>query len=357
MRNVGIDIQILQSGEHSGYGYYLSGLYQALEKQAPQSINIVGLTSKWERDLSTVERFWHDRFEVPRVAAKAGVDILHQPAFSAPKSNKNVIWTLHDLRAIVRNEAMSLPASLYWKKWLPYSSRYADVIVCTSENTRQDAVKVLGLNPDTIPIIPVGVPQELVDWTYDEGLGRMIKTKFKITEPFFSSVGTIQPIKNYPFLIDVFVALRQEYKLKHQLVIIGKKGWDYDAVVARLKQHNLEEGKEVIITGYVTDDEKWSLVHQSEAFLFPSLYEGFGIPPLEAQALSVPVLAANNSSIPGVVGDGALLCSDSEVTTWLNAYEKLTREKKTLLAAGKQNITHYYWNAIADQWLKLYQTL
>lgn len=355
MIRVGLDTQVLQGAEASGFGYYVAGLVKALEQSPVKGLEICKLKSKWEKDLNSFERFYHDRFELPKLAEQAKIDILHQPVFSCPKSNKPVIWTIHDLRSIIRNEAMSLAASLYWKKWLPYSVRYATHIVCTSENTQRDVTNLLGVPKEAIRIIPVGLPDEVVHWRMAAKDQAAVLQKYKVTQPFFSSVGTIQPIKNYPFLIDVFAALRKEYNLKHQLVIIGKKGWDYENVSQRLMQHNLHEGIDVIITGYVTDDEKWALVQSSEAFCFPSLYEGFGIPPLEAQALGTPVLASNNSSIPGVIGEGGLLCSDSDVASWVAAYGGLVKEREALIRHGKTNSKRFFWSEIAQQWLAFYR--
>lgn len=354
---IGLDIQVLQGKDATGYGYYVRGLYDALVRNATDDVEIVGLESKWARGLSTPERFWHDRFEFAKIGETVGVDILHQPAFSAPKSKKKVVWTLHDLRPVVRKEPMSLPAKLYWRTWLPYSARYADQIVCTSQNTVDDAEKYLGIPRDAIKIIPLGLPEALLQWHYNPDNGASAKKKFGITGPYFTTVGTIQPIKNFPFLVDAFVAMKAEHNLPHQLVIIGKKGWDYENVKTRIEANNLVEGEDVIITDYVTDDEKWSLIHDSEAFLFPSQYEGFGIPPLEAQAIGTPVLCANNSSLPDVVGDGAILCDTYKTDSWVKGYAKLATSRTDLIRAGKANIKRFDWDDIAKQWIELYRNM
>ncbi len=356
-RKVGFDIQVLQGKEPSGFGYYVSGLWQALQEQPSKTIELVGLKSKWDHDLSTLERWQHDRLELANLAQRAAVDIIHQPCFSAPKSDKKVIWTIHDLRQIVLNERMSLPAALYWKKWLPYAARYADTIIATSENTRQDAARYLRLPLESIRVITIGLPQALYTWRMSAAEKEKVVKKFGLTKPFFSSMGTIQPIKNYPFLVSVFAALKREYNLPHQLVLIGKKGWDYPAVKARLQETGLVEGQDVIITDYVTDDEKWALMQSSEAFFFPSLYEGFGIPPIEAQYLGVPVLSSDTSSLPWVVGDGGLLCSPTDINSWLTAYGELDKKRTDLIAQGRKNVARFDWQTIAKEWLDLYESI
>lgn len=358
MLKVGLDIQVLQSQERSGFGYYVDGLYRSvIEFSSQHDIEMIGLKSRWTDSLPTVKRWWHDRFELTGLASKQGVDIIHQPCFSAPKSGKKVIWTLHDLRSIILNEQMSIPAGLYWKKWLPYSARYANQIVATSENTKKDGVKYLGLDPDSIKVITIGLPQILKTWKPGAGILKEAQIKFGVTGPFFSTLGTIQPIKNYPFLIDVFAALRKEFNLTHQLVIIGGKGWDYPNVKSKLAEQDLHEGKDVVITGYASDDEKWNLISASDAFLFPSLYEGFGIPPLESQAVGTPVLCADNSSLPLVVGDGAILASATDVKTWVEGYAKLTKDRADLIENGLKNVKRFDWDTIALEWIKVYKSL
>lgn len=356
-KRIGIDAQVTQYREASGFGFYVNGLLDALMVAQPDDLEIVPLKSKWSENLPTWKRWYHDRIELNNMAKRDRVEIVHQPCFSCPKSNKKVIWTLHDLRSIVLSERMSFLASWYWKKWLPYSARYADVIICTSENTRRDAVKYLGLPESAMHIIPVGLPTEIREWRFDPVKATQYHKKFDINKPFFSTVGTIQPIKNIPFLITVFARLRKELELDYQLVIIGKKGWDYDNVVKALANEGLTEGKEVIITDYVSDDEKWSLVKSSHALLFPSLYEGFGIPPIEAQELGVPVLSSNSSSLPDVIGEGGVFCSPTKAEEWVAGYKQLQADRVELVKRGKTNAKRFYWEDIAKQWIKLYQSL
>lgn len=357
-KRIGLATQVLQYKEASGFGYYVAGLTHALQDKKLDDLEFVDLKSRWSENLPTWKRWYYDQIELPNEAKRHQVDVLHQTCFSCPTSKTKTIWTLHDLRPLVLSEPMSKPAALYWRKWLPYTAKAANVVVCISENTRQDALKHLNLPEEKFRVIPVGLPQVVRDWRYSKSNAEKYKEKFKITGPYFSTVGTIQPIKNFPFLVDVFVALKKAHNLKdHQLVIIGKKGWDYDAVAKKLAEHNLSEGKEVIITDYVTEDEKWCLMHDSEAFLFPSLYEGFGIPPIEAQYIGVPVISSNTSSLPDVVGEGGLLCSPTQVKDWVSACETLAKNRAKLIEDGKQNVTRFYWDKIADQWVELYRSV
>lgn len=353
-RRIGFDLQAGLDPNPSGLGYYVNSLYQALKDNQPSDLEIVGLRGRGG-DLSTLARVLHDRFELPRLAKQARVEAIHQPAFSAPKSNLPVIWTLHDLRALTANEAMSAAGSWYWRKYLPYSARWADRIVCTSPSTIPDALKYLGRPKNDYQVIPIGLPSKLISWRPSGQLTASCLGKFNLNQPYFVTVGTIQPVKNIPFLISVLARLVKDEGTKRQLVIIGKKGWGYPEVQTKLKELGLIEGRDVVITDYLTDEEKWSLIAGAQAFLFPSKYEGFGIPPLEAQSLGVPVIASNTSSIPWVLGKGAIFAPPDKIEPWLSALPTLERKRQELIKIGRENAKRFDWQEIARQWLAVYQ--
>lgn len=357
MIKVGVDIQVLQSHERSGYGYYVDGLFTALQKNAPKDFEVIGLKSRWSEGLPTYKRWFHDRFELNWLAERAGVDLIHQPCFSAPKSRKKVVWTLHDLRQNVLHEPMGAIATLYWERWLPYSARYANQVVVTSTNTQKDCERYVGILASKTDVITIGLPQKLLEWKPSKKLAQECRQEFKIRGHYFTTLGSTQPIKNYPFLIDFFQALRKKQGLPHQLVIIGSKSWDFANVEAKCREHNLVLGEDVIVTGFVTDEQKWQLIADSQAFFFPSKYEGFGIPPIEAQALGVPVLASNNSSLPWVVGDGGVIANTNDISAWCEGYEELIKNRETYVTRGLTNIKRFDWDAIANEWFKLYRSL
>lgn len=353
---IGLDLQALQTNQATGLGYYLKGLHQALMAQDAGG-EIVGLKGRYQQELTTYQRFLHDRFELPRLARQAKVDVLHQPGFSCPKASMPVVWTLHDLRPITANEKMSLTASWFWKWWLPRSARYADAIVCVSESTKADAERYLPLTNKRVEVIPVGVPEEVFEWQESEDEATQTQSKFHLTQPYIVAVGTIQPIKNYPILPEVLVKLRQQSGQNYQLVIIGKKGWGYPALAEAIKRAGLIENQDIIVTDYVSEAEKYSLIKQSKVLVMPSLYEGFGIPIVEAQALGVPALVSNISSMPEVAGTGQLTAAPQNVDSWVRGLIELEAQRPNLIDQGKKNIERFRWSNIAKQWLELYRSL
>lgn len=356
MLKVGFDRQAALTQKPTGLAVVVSSLLTALQ-QEDSSIEIVPLTGKISHELSTAERFWHDRFELPQLANRAGVDVLHQPAFSCPKWRGPVVWTLHDLRPVTSQERMALPASTYWKKWLPYSARFASRIVCTTNHVAEEVKRVLKIDPAKLSVIGLGLPDGLSEFRSQPAHAERLRQQYSLTGAYFSCVATIQPIKNIPFLIRVFAALRRQFKLTHQLVIIGNKSWDYPAVQRAIQAEGLIENKDVIITGFVSDQDKWQLLSESAALMFPSLNEGYGLPPLEAQALGVPVIASDAGAMPEVLGNGAIFASPTDVESWLTAYERLGRERDDLLKAGRANQQRHDWRKVATEYRSLYREL
>ncbi len=171
------------------------------------------------------------------------------------------------------------------------------------------------------------------------------------------AVGTIQPIKNYPVLPEVLVKLRQQSGQNYQLVIVGKKGWGYPSLAEEIKRAGLTENQDIVVTDYVSEAEKYSLMKQSKALVMPSFYEGFGIPIVEAQALGVPVVVSNTSSMPEVAGERQLTADPQNAESWVKALNELETQRGDLIDQGKKNIERFRWHNIAKQWLDLYRSL
>lgn len=353
MKRVGIDIQATLTSRPSGLAVYVRSLIESLSEHANGRIEIVPLQGRFKTDLNTWQRYYHDRFELGQLAARAKIDILHQPAFSCPRSSKPVIWTVHDLRPIVSNEAMSLTARWYWKKHLPRSARWATKIVCTSESAKQEVQQII--HPAKEPsVIGMGLPVGIESFKFDRERHQRLCGAHAITGSYIVSVGTLQPIKNFPFLIKVFHRLLQEQP-NQQLVIIGDKGWGYEEVRRAIATTGMVEGKDVVITGFISDTDKWSLVSQAKDFLFPSLNEGYGLPPLEAQYLGVPVISSPAGALKSVLGEGAIFAPPTDLESWLAGAKELERKRQTLTAAGRQNVARHSWEQVAREWLTTYE--
>jgi glycosyltransferase involved in cell wall biosynthesis len=219
----------------------------------------------------------------------------------------------------------------------------ADGLIAISENTRADAIRLLDLNPERVHVIYPGVPEVY--------FGAQPKPAER---PYVLYIGTIEPRKNVDTLLDAW----QGFRLRHDfdLVVVGSRGWGSEKTMARLASR--PQG--VRYLGYVPEDELPGLTAGATAFLYPSLYEGFGFPVAQAMAAGVPVITANTSCLPEVAGDGALLVDPRSPAEIQAALEKLLTSQSLraqLRTAGIARARQYRWDACARQSLEFFRRI
>ena len=182
-----------------------------------------------------------------------------------------------------------------------------------------------------------------------------VKQKYNLDFPFILFVGVLQPRKNIPTLIKAYYKLKKE-GIKDKLVITGGKGWQYKEIFETVERLNLQ--KEVIFTGHIPDDDLPKLYNAADLFAFPSLYEGFGIPPLEAMACGIPVITSNTGSLPEVVGDAGIMVDPYDIDGLAKAmYEVLNNEglKEEMVKKGLERAKMFSWKKCAKEVLDVYE--
>jgi glycosyltransferase involved in cell wall biosynthesis len=351
---IGIDVQTTL-GQKSGFGFYVKNLVENLKKVDSENEYFL-IAPEEEKDFSTPQRFIWDQFSFPKKATKAKVDVLHQPCFSAPifYSGK-VILTIHDLISHYFPQNMPSGSRLYFSKWMPLTYNKASKIIAISENTKKDIISLLKIPKEKIVVIHSAVGDEfkLID---DKIKIAEIKKKYKTGEHFILDVGTLEPRKNLPFLVRAYNLALKEGKISHNLILTGKKGWYYENLFELIKELKLED--KVILPGYVPDADLPYLYNAADLFCFPSLYEGFGFPPLEALSCGTPVIAANNSSIPEVVGDAGILLDIDKEEKWAeNMVKVLTDDNlaSQLRQKGLIQAQKFSWAKTARETIKVYE--
>ncbi|MCK4968549.1 MAG: glycosyltransferase family 4 protein, partial [Candidatus Aenigmarchaeota archaeon] len=180
--------------------------------------------------------------------------------------------------------------------------------------------------------------------------------KYFINKPYFLYVGNAYPHKNLTKLLTAFKLFSQ--RQKYQLVLVGKNDFFYQRLKTLAKQRNLLSQRSIIFTGFVPDDELAILYQQCQAYIFPSLYEGFGLPPLEAMAQQAPVIAARAGSLPEILGPAALYFDPQQESNIVQVMEQLVDDdslKQQLIINGNQQIKKYSWTCCAQQTLSIYQ--
>ncbi|TSC93474.1 MAG: group 1 glycosyl transferase [Candidatus Berkelbacteria bacterium Licking1014_7] len=347
---IGIDIQTTL-GQKTGFGFYVENLVAELKK-IDRKNEYVYFAPKKESDLSMPGRFYWDQFSISYRARQAKVDIFHQPSFSLPLLFPGkVIATVHDLIAVLFAEHIPFFSRQFFGHWMPFTYHKADHIMCISEHTKKDLVKIIGVPEEKISVVYLAASE---DYKPAKSV-KMPPARLGITQPYFLHVGTLNPRKNLAFLIDVFFAIARKYP-NYQLVFTGKRGWYFEELFEQVKKLGLQ--KSIIFTDYLTEAEKIQLYQASFGFLFPSIYEGFGLPPLEAMKCGIPVIASNASSIPEVVGDAGILLPPDDKIEWVKAISNLIQRhnlRQTMMIKGFQQAQKFSWRRNASETLEIYE--
>lgn len=350
---IAIDIQTTL-GQKTGFGNYTQNLVGTLQK-VDKTNQYILIRPGSEKDLSTPLRFWWDQVKVPRAAKKVRADILHQPCFSAPLWYQGkVIVTCHDLIALLFGKDIPFVSRLFFGQWMPYSYKGADRIIAVSESTKKDLIKLLKIPEEKIKVIPEAAGEHFKP-VKEKKLIEKVRRKYGLGKNYILHVGTLNPRKNLEFLIDVFAEIVKKNP-NLNLVITGKKGWYYEGMF-RLVRHFTLEGR-VKFTGYVDDSDAPTLYSGALLFAFPSLYEGFGLPPLEAMSCGVPVISSNTSSMPEIIGEAGILINPKDKKGWVRAILNVLGNpglQKEMIKKGLIQAEKFSWEDIARKTISVYE--
>lgn len=341
-------------GQKTGFGFYVKNLVEALVKVDPENEYIL-VKPKTERDFPTWKRFWWDQIAFPKYAQKEKVNLLHQPCFSAPLLySGKVVVTCHDLISVFFPENLPLASRLFYSRWMPFSYRKAAMIIADSEHTKKDLMALLKIPEEKIRVVHLAVSKDFRPIKSLPVLSR-VRKKYQTGQKYFLHVGTLEPRKHLEFLVNAF-SLAVKEGIEENLVITGKKGWYYDGLFELVSRLNLQD--RVIFTGYVEEKDLPALYSGATAFLFPSLYEGFGLPPLEAMASGTPVISSNTSSLPEVVGRAGILLPPKDEKLWAKNILKIVRDKalaRTLSELGPRTAAKFTWEETARKTVNVYK--
>ena len=284
------------------------------------------------------------------------LDIIHNPSqtmATALKFKQKYIFTVCDITPILHPETHRTTGVLTHKYIFPKTIKSADKIISISHHTKQDLIKYFKITEDKIKVIHLAANENYKPLNEKEIIN--IKQKYNLNYSFILYVGTLEPRKNIPTLLKALYKLKKQ-GIKHKLVITGKKGWKYKSIFETIDKLNLQ--KDVIFTGYVPDEDLPALYNAADLFVYPSLYEGFGLPPLEAMACGTPVITSNTSSLPEVVGDAGIMVNPYDVDELANKiYEVLTNDglREELSKKGLERAKLFSWKKCAEEHLKVYE--
>lgn len=286
-------------------------------------------------------------------------DLFHGPSFTLPPSLFiPSLLTVHDL-SFLRYPRGAHPALLAWlTKAVPRSLGRARHVLADSQNTRADLIQLMHIPAERITVIGAGVEERFQPATDPETLAR-IRARYRLPDRFVLSVGTLEPRKNLTGLIAAFdqlvTAAEEPPAADLHLVMAGGKGWLYDDIFAAAQASPVRN--RIHFTGYVADEDLPALYSLASLFAFPSHYEGFGIPVLEAMACGTPVVCADNSSLPEVAGGAAVLVEASDTAALTDAMRRLLIDislRESLIRRGYEQARKFTWDGAAQRLLDVY---
>ncbi|HET7375539.1 MAG TPA: glycosyltransferase family 1 protein, partial [Anaerolineae bacterium] len=271
-------------------------------------------------------RIWHRaHIPIPIELVTGKIDLFHSPDFTLPPTLPGIrtLLTVHDL-SFIRDPDSAWPSlRAYLMQAVPRSVQRATHILADSQATKNDLIELFKTPPEKITVLYSGVDPRFKPIRDRLEVNR-VRAKYKIgAVPFALSIGTLQPRKNYRRLIEAFAKLNDP---QLHLVIGGGRGWMFDDVFAQAKELRLEE--RVHFIGFVDDDDLPTLYSTAELFVYVSLYEGFGLPLLEAMACGTPVIGSNTSSLPEVIGPVGIQVDPKNVEAITNAMLELLSQSE-----------------------------
>ena len=271
-----------------------------------------------------------------------------------PNISGKVITTVFDMTYLRFPETMDSKNLSRLEKGIDYSVSRSDLIITISEFSKQEIIELLDIPEEKIKVIPLAPSIGSEQLPYE-----IVQEKYQLSDtPYLLYVGTIEPRKNLTRLIQAFDKVKKETGIPHKLVLAGGKGWNTDEILHAAKTAIYAD--DIIFTGYISSAEKNTLYQNATLFLFPSLYEGFGIPPLEAMHFGVPVICSSAASLPEVVGDCAELIDPLNIDEIATAIECLLSNdvrREELIEKGRSRATHFSWDESARQLVEVYNSL
>lgn len=365
--NIAIDIREALKSKRAGKGWYTFEMVQNLLKFHPEDRFILYTDQpypEWEHFPNAVQKFfppsplrWH--FTVLEDLKRERPDIYFAPSSYiipslAPKW-LNVVATVHDLVAWLFATRHNMKATIIERITLPLAIKKITKFVAVSENTKRDLHKFFQTPSWKTEVIPCGVGEHFK--VFDDERRENFRGEKGLPEKFILAVGTLEPRKNFVTLIRAFAEVAKKFP-DYTLVIVGGKGWYFEKIFSTVRDLGMED--RILFTGYVEDRELPGYYNTATCFVFPSLYEGFGIPLVEAMKSGCPVITSNISSMPEVVDHAAILVNPTSPQELAHAMESLigSPEKRAeLREKGLHQSQKFSWRSSSERLYELFQAV
>ncbi len=341
-----------RENEYLLYSFFLKPFSSDIEELAKSQPNF---SLKASRIPGRLMRFFWDYLKIPIEPFLGEVDVFHITNYLIPYIRRaKLLVTIYDITPVLSPEYHNRYTRTYVKEKILFAAKKADRIIAISQHTKRDLIQTLGVPEDLIAVIYGGVGEQFQPIKNQEVLNR-VKERYNIKDKYLLFLGTLEPRKNIPGLIRAFHKIKDRFP-NYQLVIAGKRGWKFQEIFKTVEELRLED--RVIFTGYLPEEDIPSLYSGAELFIYPTLYEGFGFPPLEAMACGTPVITSNLSSLPEVVGEGGILIDPNNIDELSRAMESVLADenlRKGLREKGLRQAAKFSWERCARDTLKVYR--
>ncbi|HEY4686718.1 MAG TPA: glycosyltransferase family 1 protein [Candidatus Subteraquimicrobiales bacterium] len=320
-----------------------------------------------DKDEMVSDSFWQTRIcweqrHLPNLIKDTPVDVFHAPIYVLPlpftlQNKIKTVVTVHDVTYSFRPQDYSPEALAYLNLYVPISLRMADHVIAVSESARAGIIEYFRVEEEKITVIPLAPASQFVP--KDKNEIEKFRKDYGLPEEFILNLGSLVRRKNLLLLLEAYAILKEKEALPHQLVVAGgdaSVGTYRHEILRKISSLNLED--RVILTDYFPDYHLPLLFSAAKVFVYPSLYEGFGLPPLEAMACGTPVITSNVSSLPEVVGNAAIKVSPTDPLELAQALEKILGDeslRENLKEAGLRQAANFSWRNTARETLKVYQ--
>ena len=360
--------------DHTGVGWYL---YELLNNIDRSEIEIIGNyfnflnRHDYRKSLSNLDLKYNKLQYVPyriykiltekynvsyNLFFRKKTDVYHFTRYILPNNIKGkVILNIYDLVFEKYVETMESKNRESFKRSFYKSVKRADQIITISESSKNELVEILKVPENKIHIVQPGIDFQKFN-TKNSEVTKNVILKYSLPEDYILYLGTLEPRKNISSIIRAYGSLRNNNKITEKLVIAGKKGWLFSEIFDLIK--SLDLGNEVILTDYVDESDKPAIYQNAKLFVFPSLYEGFGMPILEAMAAGIPVITSNTSAMPEVAGDAAILVNPLSIEEMSEAMLEVMNNDKLsneLISKGFDRCKKFTWSNSANKLVEIYK--
>ncbi len=328
---LGLANALAQKGQHN-YRFFIPSSCPASMPESPRFT-----TERVHIPESRLARLLWEQLRLPRAAEKRTCDLIHAPAYLAPLSSRvPIVLTVYDLQALLHPDLCTPLNRINYRMMLPRSIRSAQGIITPSTSVARDIARLFPSSSERTTVIPLGINPAFR--IIDSDKQAPVLKRHDIAEPFILFAGNMAPNKNLTALVRAFAIMKRSGALAHKLVLAGRNKYQHRRIQRCIRNEGLSE--EVICTGYVPESDLVALYNAADVFLFPSLYEGFGLPPLEAMACGTPVVCSDINGLNDTAGSAAMSADPRDPAAIAQAIRTLLADRHLHSEMTKKGLTH-----------------